>query len=49
MELEPHPSLRPDMAGRPVYLAIALNARGRLTLKPQNLLLNLPWGAGERP
>jgi hypothetical protein len=49
MELEPHPSLRSDMSGRPVYLAMAMNARGRLTLKPQNLLLNLPWGEGERP
>ena len=49
MELEPHPGLRPDMSGRPVYLAMAMNARGRLTLKPQNLLLNLPWGEGKRP
>ena len=27
MELEPHPSLRSDMSGRPVYLAMAMNAR----------------------
>jgi hypothetical protein len=28
--------------GRPVYLGLAMNAAGRLRLKPQNLLLNLP-------
>ena len=49
MELEPSPRLRPDMAGRPVYLAMAMNERGRLTLKPQNILLNQPWREGARP
>ncbi len=34
--------MRPQIAGRPVYLAMAMDASGRLTLKPQNLLLNLP-------
>jgi hypothetical protein len=28
--------------GRPVYLGLAMTERGRLKLKPQNLLLNLP-------
>ena len=32
----------PEMAGRPVYLAMAANARQRLRIKPQNLLVNLP-------
>ena len=34
--------MRPRIAGRPVYLAMAMDAGGRLKLKPQNLLLNLP-------
>ena len=28
--------------GRPVYLAMAMDAANRVKLKPQNLLLNLP-------
>jgi hypothetical protein len=34
--------VRPDVAGRPVYLACAMNADNVLRIKPQNLLLNLP-------
>lgn len=34
--------MRPAIAGRPVYLAIAMDEQQRLTMKPQNLLLNLP-------
>jgi len=34
--------MRPAIAGRPVYLAMAMDRDGRLKLKPQNLLLNLP-------
>jgi hypothetical protein len=34
--------VRPDVAGRPVYLACAMNAANVLRIKPQNLLLNLP-------
>jgi hypothetical protein len=34
--------MRPDLAGRPVYLAMAMDRDSRLRLKPQNLLLNLP-------
>jgi len=34
--------MRPAIAGRPVYLAMAMDGDGRLKLKPQNLLLNLP-------
>jgi len=32
----------PSIAGRPVYLAMAMDRDRRLKLKPQNLLLNLP-------
>ena len=34
--------MRAAMAGRPVYLAMAMNDSNVLKLKPQNLLLNLP-------
>ena len=34
--------MRPAIAGRPVYLAMAMDRERRLRLKPQNLLLNLP-------
>ncbi|RBA24414.1 DUF6352 family protein [Herminiimonas fonticola] len=34
--------VRPDVAGRPVYLACAMNTSDVLRIKPQNLLLNLP-------
>jgi uncharacterized protein DUF6352 len=34
--------MRPEIAGRPVYLAMAMDEGRRLKLKPQNLLLNLP-------
>ena len=34
--------MRADLAGKPVYLGLAMTADGTLRLKPQNLLLNLP-------
>ncbi len=34
--------VRPDVAGKPVYLACAMNEQEILRIKPQNLLLNLP-------
>ena len=35
-------AMRAQIAGRPVYLAMAMDSDHRLRLKPQNLLLNLP-------
>jgi hypothetical protein len=35
-------AMRADIAGRPVYLAMAMTEDSRLRLKPQNLLVNLP-------
>jgi len=35
-------AMRASVAGRPVYLAMAMDRDRRLRLKPQNLLLNLP-------
>ena len=37
--------MRADVAGKPVYLGLAMTADGTLRLKPQNLLLNLPLPA----
>ena len=34
--------MRTDVAGKPVYLGLAMAADGTLRVKPQNLLLNLP-------
>ena len=34
--------MRADVAGKPVYLGLAMKADDTLKLKPQNLLLNLP-------
>ncbi len=34
--------MRADVAGKPVYLGIAINEDNVLKLKPQNLLINLP-------
>jgi hypothetical protein len=42
LEFEEPAVMNPEIAGRPVYLAMAMDAQGRLKLKPQNLLLNLP-------
>ncbi len=36
--------MRPDIAGRAVYLALCMTEDQRLRLKPQNLLVNLPLG-----
>jgi hypothetical protein len=37
--------MRPDVAGKPVYLGLMMNADGVVKLKPQNLLVNLPLRA----
>jgi hypothetical protein len=35
-------ALRPEVRGAPVFLGLAMNSEGRVRLKPQNLLVNLP-------
>ena len=35
-------AMRPDIAGRTVYLALSANAEQEVRMKPQNLLTNLP-------
>jgi hypothetical protein len=42
LEFDEAAVMKPGIAGRPVYLAMAMDAQKRLKLKPQNLLLNLP-------
>lgn len=37
--------MRADLAGKPVYLGLAMTEHGTLRLKPQNLLVNLPLAA----
>jgi hypothetical protein len=37
--------LRPEHAGAPVFLGMAMRPDGRLLMKPQNLLMNLPLAA----
>jgi hypothetical protein len=49
MEATPSMRLAAEMSGRPIYLGMAITQRGRLRLKPQNLLLNLPWREGQAP
>jgi Family of unknown function (DUF6352) len=34
--------MRNNIAGKPVYMAMAMDSQGKLKIKPQNLLLNLP-------
>lgn len=42
LEFDNPAEMQAEVAGRPVYLAMALDENNRLKLKPQNLLLNLP-------
>jgi hypothetical protein len=37
--------MRADLAGKPVYLGLAMSDRATLRLKAQNLLVNLPLAA----
>jgi hypothetical protein len=38
-------AMRRDIAGRPVYLALAMDEQNVVRMKPQNLVLNLPTAA----
>jgi hypothetical protein len=42
LEFRDHAAMRADIAGRPVYLGMAMSEDNVLRLKPQNLLVNLP-------
>jgi Family of unknown function (DUF6352) len=42
MDFQDPTVVRADVAGRPVYLAMAMTEQNKLRLKPQNLLVNLP-------
>jgi hypothetical protein len=37
--------MRPDVAGKPVYLALGMDEENVVRMKPQNLLINLPLAA----
>jgi hypothetical protein len=38
---------QPELRGKPIYLGLAMNSQGLLKLKPQNLLLNLPFAQSQ--
>jgi hypothetical protein len=42
LDFEEPTAMRPDIAGKPVYLALSTDENGVVRVKPQNLLLNLP-------
>jgi uncharacterized protein DUF6352 len=42
MEFADPAAMRPDVAGRPVYLALSMDEQSVVRMKPQNLLVNLP-------
>ena len=39
--------MRPNIQGRPVYLGLAMTAKNRVRLKPQNLMMNLTYNQCE--
>jgi hypothetical protein len=45
LEFADRREMRADVAGKPVYLGLAMNEDQVLRLKPQNLLINLPLAA----
>jgi hypothetical protein len=47
MEFAKETSILEEMAGRPVYLGLAMDHQNKLRMKPQNLLLNLPLRAAD--
>src|SRR5216117_3544010 len=42
LDFEDPASMRADLAGKPVYMALSMNENGVVRMNPQNLLLNLP-------
>jgi hypothetical protein len=46
LEFEDSRQMRAAIAGRPVYLGLAMSAGKKVRVKPQNLLVNLPLAAG---
>jgi len=42
LEFDDPTVMRTEIAGRPVYLGMAMTKDGALRIKPQNLLVNLP-------
>jgi len=48
LEFRDSSEMLPRVAGRPVYLGLAMDAQSRVRMKPQNLVVNLPLKAEER-
>ena len=47
LDFEDQARMREDVRGRPVWMALAFGADGRMRMKPQNVLTNLPIAATE--
>jgi hypothetical protein len=45
LDFEDPATMRADIAGKPVYMALSMDEEGVVRMKPQNLLLNLPLAA----
>lgn len=48
LEFRDAAAMLPRVAGRPVYLGLAMDAQSQVRMKPQNLVVNLPLKAEER-
>ena len=46
LEILDQASVMPDLQGKPIYLALSMNEKKRVRVKPQNLLTNLPLAGG---
>lgn len=46
LDFENRSSVLPDQRGKPVWLGLAMSTDGRIRMKPQNLLVNLPLATG---
>lgn len=46
MEIKDHALVQDDVAGKPIYLGLAMDQNNRVQMKPQNLLVNLPLKRG---
>jgi hypothetical protein len=42
LDFEDPAAMRPEVAGKPIYMALSMDENGVVRMKPQNLLLNLP-------
>jgi len=46
LEITDQASVMPNLQGKPIYLALSMNEKKKVRVKPQNLLTNLPLAGG---